>query len=69
MSDQQAPQIMMQRPYHHGNLLLQLIWDPRLEIYSINIHRVNDRTDHDLWGIWVQEDHALAVAKFQSISL
>ena len=53
--------------FHHDNIQLQLLYHKDFDIYTINIHRFNDSTNHDLFGIFLTQ--AEAEAKFKSISL
>lgn len=59
--------IKAQKAFHYSNLLLQLIYDSYLDIYIINIHRVNDSTDSDIFGLFTTLKQA--TTKFNSITL
>lgn len=59
--------IILTKSFHHNNLILQLIHDTHLDIYTINIHRDNDNSDHDIFGMFVTK--AAAISKFETIRL
>lgn len=62
-------EVRQQKLFHHQNLVLQLLWDPRTRCYVINVHRLNDRSDHDMWGLWLDDQYEQALAKYQGIVL
>lgn len=63
----QPDKIIKTKLFHHNNVELQLVFEPSLDIYSINIYRINSRTNHDLFGMFMSLDKAML--KFNSISL
>lgn len=71
-----SEEIIATRTFHLGNLVLRLIVDHDMKLFRIQAYRVNDRTSHDLWGVWLigdDEDRAdiqlQATRKFTSIQL
>lgn len=59
--------IVKAKLFHHNNLILQLIYNSHFDIYTINIHRENDNSDSDLFGLF--QDLESATEKFNSIKL
>lgn len=59
--------IIHKRAFHHNNLTLQLLHHEAEAVYTISILRENTGQEHDLWGLFLSEDDALA--KFNTISL
>jgi len=59
--------ILNSKAFHSNNLTLQLIYHNDFDIYTINIHRHNNNSDIDLFGIFTTYNDALL--KFNSISL
>lgn len=59
--------IIETKKFHHGNLILMIILDEILDIYSIEIYRDNDRSTHNLWGCFMNPKDAKT--KFDTISL
>lgn len=55
--------------FHHNNLILHLLFDPHFEVYLINVHRINNGENADLWGIFDRDDLERAITKFESIKL
>ena len=57
--------------FHHNNLVLQLLFDHHFNMYRINVYRLNDQSNTDLWGVYFDDDdgYARARAKFDSIQL
>lgn len=62
-----ATQIVKSKAFHHNNLVLRAIYDTDFDIYSIEIHRLNDDTVSNLWGCFMSKADVLK--KFDTISL
>lgn len=69
-------QIIASRSHHHDNLTLRLIHCSELDVFRIQVYRHNDRSSHDLWGVWLvgegddrAEIQLAAIRKFNLISL
>lgn len=62
-------QILGTRTFHHGNLVLSMIFNPYMDIYRIEVERLNTGEKFDMWGIWDREWFRMALTKFESISL
>jgi hypothetical protein len=63
--------VIQAKLFHHNNLVLQLLHDTHFNVYRINVYRINDRSNSDLWGIWDADDDGLthATAKFNKVRL
>lgn len=59
--------IIKTKTFHNSNLELQIIHHTDLDYYSINIHRDNTNTDHDIFGMFITLKDA--ITKFNQISL
>lgn len=59
--------VLASRAMHHNNLDLRLIHDARMDYWRIDVLRRNDRSTHDMWGIFTTA--SMARDKFQSIKL
>jgi hypothetical protein len=60
-------EILESKPFHHNNLILQLVHDTYMEIYQILIYRENFAETYDLFGLFITQ--ADAKKKFDTISL
>jgi hypothetical protein len=59
--------VVQAKLFHHNNLVLQLLFDRHFSVYTINVYRVNDRTDSNLWGLFTELKDAQS--KFERIRL
>lgn len=59
--------IIKTKLFHHNNLELQIVHDTLFDIYVINIHRLSDKSDFDMFGMFKTLD--LAIKKFNTIQL
>lgn len=59
--------IIKTKTFHNSNLKLQIIHHTDLDYYSINIHRDNTNTNHDIFGMFVTLKDA--ITKFNQIQL
>jgi hypothetical protein len=64
MSTTQIPQPKL---FHHNNLQLSIVYDSHFDIYTIEIHRLNDNTTFNPFGIFLTLQHA--ISKFNTIKL
>ena len=57
--------------FNHNNLVLQLLYDTVFSVYVLNIHRIADQTDFDLWGAYLDDDagRESVYAKFNEVCL
>ena len=57
--------------FHHNNLVLQLLYDTAFSIYTLNVHRINDQSDTQLWGLYLNDadGRESAYAKFNEVRL
>lgn len=60
-------EILHSQTFYHDNLILQIQRDTCLDLFYINIHRINTKTDHDLFGVFMTYDDA--IKKFNTIKL
>lgn len=60
-------QIKLSKNFHHNNLILQILYHPHFDLYTINIHKINDNTNYDIFGIFETLQHA--TKKFNTIQL
>jgi hypothetical protein len=61
--------IVDSKSFHHDNLILQLCYDTLMDIYIIQVIRVNTRESFSFWGMWPAEWLDAATKKFNSIVL
>ncbi len=59
--------VIESKTFHNSNLELQIVHHTDLDYYTINIHRDNTNTDHDIFGMFVTLKDAKI--KFDQISL
>ena len=59
--------VILERRFHNTNLILQVIEDTVFQVYWLNIHRDNDTSDHNIWGLFVDREDA--IAKFDMVTL